>query len=240
MASRWDQHWNSTKINYDIFNVGAEYFIECYEKHFGFSESDIILDFGAGKGDIAPLLKDKVHKIYLFDKSEISTDNLKNRFSNFENIYILNDLTEIKESVSVIIINSVIQYMSKNEVEKMLADLKKISGSNTKLIISDALPMGYTKLNDALHMLKISLKNGFFLKFAINMVTSIINSPKLSLKTSSLQIYDKDEIRQILLNHGYNSVIMEKNFAYSANRYTIYCTPSSRSTDLRKQDTITI
>ena len=240
MASKWDRHWDSTKINCDIFDIGAKYFIESYEKYFHFLKTDIVLDFGAGKGDVSLLIRDKVQKIYLFEKSKMSTELLRKRFYDCENIHILDSLPEIKEPVSVIIINSVIQYMSKNEVEKMLSDLQKISSPNTKLIISDALPSGYTKFNDALHMLKTSLKNGFFLEFVTNMITSIINSPQLSLKTSSLQIYDKDEMKQILLKHGYDSVIMEKNFTYSQDRYTLYCTPNSKMADLQKKDTITI
>ena len=240
MASKWDQHWNSTKINYDIFKIWAQCFIRSYEKYFGFSKSDIVLDFGAGRGDIPLLIKDKVQKIYLFEKSQISTDFLRKKFKNIKNIDIVDNVLEINEPVSLIIINSVIQYMTKDEVGNMLSNLHKISNSKTKLIISDTLPSNYTKFNDAINLLKTSLKNGFFLKFASNMATSIIYSPKLSLKTSALQAYDAYEIKQLLLKHGYNSIIMERNFTYSTHRYTLYCTLTDQSVKLQKKETITI
>ena len=224
MTSKWDQHWNSTRINHDIFEVWAKYFIQSYENDFGFSREDIILDFGAGRGDIPLLIKDRVQKIYLFEKSKVSADILRKRFDGFQNVYILDDILEINESPSLIIINSVIQYMSKDEVENMLSNLRKISNLKTKLIISDILPSGYTKLVDAIYLLKTSMKNGFFLKFVADMITNILHSPKLSLKTSSLQIHDEDELKQILLKHGYDSIKMERNFTYSTQRYTLYCT----------------
>ena len=170
------------------------------------------------------LIQDRVQKICLFDKSKVSADILRKRFDGFQNVNILDDVVEVNESVSLIIINSVIQYMSKNEVESMLSNLRKISNLKTKLIISDILPSGYTKSSDAIYLLKTSMKNGFFLKFVTDMIASILYSPKLSLKTSSLQIYNEDELKQILLKHGYDSIRMERNFTYSTHRYTLYCT----------------
>ncbi|HDY90469.1 MAG TPA: class I SAM-dependent methyltransferase [bacterium] len=81
MASEWDKHRSSKKFNNDLMSVLARYFVNCDERYFGFSGTEIVLDFGAGPGDVSFLIKDKVRRIYLFDKSKYFVEKLRKRKS---------------------------------------------------------------------------------------------------------------------------------------------------------------
>jgi len=224
MSSEWDQHFSSTKIDHGIMQIWADYFVDSYQKYFGFSRNDVVLDFGAGLGDVSFLIKDKVEKIYLYDKSEFFLDQLRERFGSFPHIRVVQSLQDIKEPVSLIIINGVIHYMKENEVKQMLVELKSLCDLETRIIISDIVPPGYSKLVDAISQLLTGLKKKFFKKLLSFMVTNILDDPKLSLKTSSFHLYGEEVLNQTLSGFGYSARKMENNFSYSKYRYTLHCT----------------
>jgi ubiquinone/menaquinone biosynthesis C-methylase UbiE len=224
MPSEWDQHFSSTKIDHGIMEIWAGYFIDSYQKYFGFSKRDVVLDFGAGLGDVSHLIKDKVERIYLYDKSEFFLDQLRKRFGSFPHIRVVPSLQDVMEPVSLIIINGVIHYMKGNEIENMLIEFKGLCDSKTRIIISDIVPPGYSKPIDAISQLLTGLRKKFFRKLLSFIITNIIDDPKLSLKTSSLYLYDEEKLKQTLSGLGYTALKMEHNFSYSKYRYTLHCT----------------
>jgi ubiquinone/menaquinone biosynthesis C-methylase UbiE len=224
MSSEWDQHFSSTKIDHGIMQIWAGYFVDSYQKYFGFSKDDVVLDFGAGLGDVSSIIKDKVERIYLFDKSEFFLDQLGKRFGAFPHLQIVHSLKDIKGPVSLIIINGVIHYMKESEVEEMLAALQRLCDLKTRIIISDIVPPGYSKLVDAFSQLLTGLREKFFKKLLSFIVTNILDDPKLSLKTSSLYLYEEDQLKRTLSRFGYTARKMENNFSYSKYRYTLHCT----------------
>ncbi len=224
MPSEWDQHFSSTKIDHGIMEIWAGYFVDSYQKYFGFSKRDVVLDFGAGLGDVSHLIKDKVERIYLYDKSEFFLDQLRNRFGVFPNLQVVHSLENIKEPVSLIIINGVIHYMKEDEVKNMLGELKRLCDSKTRIIISDIVPPGYSKAVDAISQLLTGMRKKFFRKLLSFIITNIRDDPKLSLRTSSLYLYDEKQLRQTLSGLGYAARKLENNFSYSKYRYTLHCT----------------
>jgi len=224
MPSEWDQHFSSTEIDHGIMQVWAGYFVDSYQKYFGFSKHEVVLDFGAGLGDVSHLIKDKVERIYLYDKSDFFLDQLRKRFGAFSHLQVVDSLQNIKGPVSLIIINGVIHYMKENEVKHMLVELKSLCDLKTRIIISDIVPPGYSKLVDAGSQLLTGLRKKFFRKLLSFIITNIIDNPKLSLKTSSLYHYDEEELKKILSRLGYAARKMENNFSYSKYRYTLHCT----------------
>jgi ubiquinone/menaquinone biosynthesis C-methylase UbiE len=226
MASEWDRHFNLEKIDHGIMQVWARYFVDSYQKYLGFSKNDVVLDFGAGLGDVSSLIEDKVERIYLFDKSEFFLDQMKHRFGAFPHMQVVDSLQQVKEPVSLIIINGVIHYMKEKEITDMLVQLQHLSDSKTRIIISDIVPPGYSKVVDGFSQLVTGLRKKFFKKLLTYIVSNIWDDPKLSLKTSSFYFYDEHELNRTLSEFGYSARKMESNFSYSKYRYTLNCARS--------------
>ena len=223
MPADWDSHWNTKGINHDIMQIWAGYFVDSYQKYFGFLENDVVLDFGAGLGDVSFLIKDKVQRIYLFDKSKYFLEELAKRFERFENVRVVDSLRKIEEPVTLIIISGVAPYLSEEELKDMLIGLHGLCEATTRIIISDIVPPDYSKFIDGFSQLLTGLRKKFFTKFVSYIFTNIFYDPKLSLKTSSLYTYDEKVLKQILREHGYSARRMESNFSYSKYRYTLLC-----------------
>ena len=50
----WDIYWESkASINQDILKIWSKEFCKKYYKEIGLGADDVILDFGAGTGDVA-------------------------------------------------------------------------------------------------------------------------------------------------------------------------------------------
>jgi hypothetical protein len=223
MPADWDSHWNTKGINHDIMQIWAGYFVDSYQKYFGFSKNDVVLDFGAGLGDVSFLIKDKVQRIYLFDKSKYFLEELGKRFGQVENVQVVGSLQEITEPASLIIINGVIHYMNEKGIKDMLIGLHGLCEATTRIIISDIVPPGYSKLVDGFSQLLTGLRKKFFTKLFSYILSNIFHDPKLSLKTSSLYKYDEKALKQTLGENGYSARRMENNFSYSKYRYTLLC-----------------
>lgn len=223
MPAEWDSHWNTKGINHDIMQIWAGYFVDSYQKYFGFLENDVVLDFGAGLGDVSFLIKDKVQRIYLFDKSKYFLEELAKRFERFENVRVVDSLGKIEEPVTLIIISGVAPYLSEEELKDMLIGLHGLCEASTRIIISDIVPPRYSKFIDGFSQLLTGLKEKFFTKLFSYILSNIFYDPKLSLKTSSLYKYDEKALKQILGENGYSARRMENNFSYSKYRYTLLC-----------------
>ena len=222
-VNNWDNYWNSSSINRDIMQVWGAYFARSYEKNFGFKKSDVVLDFGAGFGNVSYYLKGKTSHIYLYDKSDYMSEVLRHNFKKFDHIDILESLKQIDKKVNIIIINSVLQYMTPDELKSMLNNLKSICDKHTRIIISDIIPNNYSKLADFLIQLWLGLKFGFFSKLMVYAISNTFFSPSMSLSTSYLTTYDEDEIISILNEFQFTSEKMKSNFTLSKKRYTLAC-----------------
>ena len=222
--AHWNKHWNTSRVHQEILEVWAHKFITEYEKISHFSSSDIVLDFGAGRGDVSLLLASKVAKVYLYDTSPAFQKALATRCASIPNACVINDPAVISNTVSLILVNSVIQYLSSAEVTQMFSHFRRISDQHTKIIIADILPLGYSKIPDALHLIVSGIRNGYIREFMANMISCLIFSPELSLKSSSLQMYDYTTLAEIASQEGFSCRKLPDNFTSSQLRYTIQCT----------------
>jgi ubiquinone/menaquinone biosynthesis C-methylase UbiE len=218
----WDNYWNSSNINREIMQVWAAYFLGAYEKFLGLNKHDVVLDFGAGYGNVSYFIRNKVKHIYMYDKAEYMQQVLTHNFSEHKNMQIVSDLNEINGKVSVIIVNSVSQYIPKDDFRNILKLFRKFCTKETNIIIADVIPRNYSKLNDFRNQLSISLKYGFFTKLLVYAISNTFFSPSLSLSAEYLIKYDEEEIIGLLTEEGFDAKTTENNFTFSKDRFTIH------------------
>ena len=93
-------------------------------------EKEKILDFGCGNGIWENKLYPQIEKIYLFDIDKKLKDDLKKKY-NSEQFNVINSIKNIQ--FDVVLMQSVIQYLSDDEVSNFLIEAKYPE----KIIISD-------------------------------------------------------------------------------------------------------
>lgn len=97
-----------------------------------------ILDYGCGVG-IWNVGGGRGNKIYLYDKNKLALKYAKNKYYSDKNFIIINSVKKIKNlrKIDAVLLNSVIQYISKNNLKKLLLNFDKVLAKNYKIIISD-------------------------------------------------------------------------------------------------------
>lgn len=94
-----------------------------------------ILDFGCGTGYWKIGQIKKINNLILFDKNKNLIQNLKKKYSKNKNISInFNKKQAFKKNVNIIIISSVIQYMSNIELQALFSKISK-RYSKKKIVI---------------------------------------------------------------------------------------------------------
>ena len=217
----WDSYWEAEHFDIDILAIGAQYFCEAYRRMIGLNSQEIILDFGAGAGDVSIALAPKVKKCYVYDKSKRMQQILHMRTKAIANITVIDSLTELTPSPSVIILNTVIQYLFPPELTAVIKQLRDIGQPHTMLLITDIIPAHYSKITDLLEQTFFSIRSGFFLKFAHHVASRILKAPSQEMGCRTLERYDPSTLIEILTHAGFSAVVLKENLLYSKQRYSI-------------------
>jgi hypothetical protein len=223
----WDDYWNSTNINRKIMEVWATYFVGACVDYLSDTSEDVVLDFGAGYGHVSNLLRDKVRKIYLFDKAPYMQDFLHSHFDGEPNMKVVSEWNEIPEKVTLIIVNSVSQYISKEDFRQVLLYFSQITDHRSRVIISDIIPEGYSLLADFTQQLTIGIRHGFFRKLIAYAVSNMLYKPSLVLSDNEMVTYKREEMDKLLTETGFKAEISPVNFTYSKKRFTVIARPSA-------------
>ncbi len=223
----WDDYWNSSNINRKIMEVWATCFAGACDRYHLTSSDDVVLDFGAGYGHVSNLLRDKVSRIYLFDKSSYMQDILHTHFDGEPNMKVISEWDEIPEKVTLIIINSVAQYISKEDFRKILSSFLKITDHRTKVVISDIIPEGYSLLPDFTQQFTTAIRHGFFTKLVAFAISNTLYKPSLIISDNELVTYGREEMVELLAETGFKAELAPENFTYSKKRFTVIARSSA-------------
>ena len=149
--------------------------------------------------------------------------NLKKRFSNNNNIevYSLEEISKIKEqSIDLIVMHSVIQYMSADELEKALKNIKRILSYNGIFILGDVISPDSSAITDALSLLNFGKKNGFLLPALISLIKTFFSNYRRLRKKYGLFKYTDNEILNLLSNLGFKTYRRPINIGHNQSRKT--------------------
>ena len=145
---------------------------------------------------------------------------LKKNIIGKKNIEIIENLEDIKVKQNKIILNSVIQYISPNEMEIIISTLSKISQKKCEIVIADIIPSSYSKIFDALELLLKACKNQFGTKFFFHMINEVLNNPAKALNSDELYKYERSMLKKLFFKYGWETKFIS-NLCFSERRYTM-------------------
>ena len=150
-----------------------------------------ILDFGCGTG-----IWNQAgggHKIYLYDKNKLASKHAKKKHHSDKNFIIINSLKEIQnlqKKIDIVLLNSVIQYIDKDSLEKLLLNFDKSLKKNYKIIIND-VPK-YSRLVELCSILFLNPKRLLGALYIIINFSDYIKSHKFYLKNLDISFLKKN------------------------------------------------
>jgi SAM-dependent methyltransferase len=186
-----------------------------------------VLDFGCGEALHARKIAAVAWELYLVEAAPKLRARLKQRLAREPKVRVLapDDLERMAgASLDLVVVNSVVQYLSRADFERLLQLFKKRLRMGGQLIVADVVAPHQSALADALSLLRFAARNGFFLAALRGLVRTVF-SPYRSLRARlGLSQYSESEMLDVLRAAGFNAERMQPNLGHNQARMAFRAT----------------
>lgn len=151
----WRAHWDAHPAPTPSFAREAELFAQRLRDDFRLGADSDVLDYGCGFGFVAAALAPDVRTITVWEPARAMALHARATLAGVPNVQTV-DLSPDREAptdrsqVDVVVVNSVVQYMSEPEIARVLATLAGILRPGGCIVVSDVIPPGHSFLREAL------------------------------------------------------------------------------------------
>ena len=187
------------------------------------SPDSVVLDYACGEALSAARVADACAMLYLAEPAPGVRGRLIARFAPNTKIRVrsLDDLrTMDADSVDLVVMNSVAQYMTPQELDSAFTVVRRLLKPNGRLVLGDVLRPEVGMLRDVLALLKFASSHGF-LKDALYGLASTALSDYRQLRTRiGLQRYGENEMIEKLARAGFSTSRAHQNIGHNPWRMT--------------------
>jgi ubiquinone/menaquinone biosynthesis C-methylase UbiE len=186
------------------------------------SPDSVVLDYACGEALFAARVADACAQLYLAEPAPGVRGRLIARFAPNTKIRVrsLDDLRKMDEAVDLVVMNSVVQYMTPGELDSALAVIRRLLKPGGRLVLGDILRPEVGMARDVLALLKFASTHGF-LKDALYGLASTALSDYRQLRTRvGLQRYSEGAMIEKLAAAGFTGSRAPLNIGHNPWRMT--------------------
>lgn len=225
----WVSFWDSDHPIY----VNARHF----DVHYRAIADDIValipspaahvLDHGCGEALHADKIAARCAALVLCEAAPTVRARVTERFKTEPKIHVLAPEKVEKlpgNSFDLVVANSLLQYLKRDELEAILITWKRILKPGGKLVVADILPHRQSIPKDALALLSFAAKNGFLIAAIFGLVRTAFSDYGRIRAQLGMSQYSEGEMLGILKGAGFNARRLEKNFGHNQQRMAFEAT----------------
>lgn len=187
-----------------------------------------VLDFGCGEALSADVVAKRCRVLHLCDGAELVRSRLSAQFSRLGNVVVMSpeQLGEIPPaSLDFIVVNSVLQYLSRADLDSLLATWRQLLKPDGQLLIADVIPHDVGPLTDVIALLKLGAQNGFFIASFFGLARTFFSDYRKTRATLGLSHYSEAEMLAILSAAGFNAHRRQPNLGHNQARMAFVGVP---------------
>jgi len=192
-----------------------------------------VVDYGCGEALSAHLVADACGHLYLCESAGTTRTRLMQRYAQRSDISTIS-VSEFEalpdQSVDLMVINSVVQYLSLADFEHLLSLSRTKLGPSGRLVLADIIPRDVGALTDAVALLRFAGANGFLIPASIGLVRSFFSSYRRVRATLGLLRFDENEMIETLHRAGFSPRRHRPNIGHNAQRMTFVAQSSAPTT----------
>jgi hypothetical protein len=226
----WAEYWNGDTSVY----VSARHM----QAHYAGIARDIVahvpgpsarvVDYGCGDTLGAGQVADACAHLYLCDGAPRVRERLAARYAGRANISVIAPeqfAAMAPGSADLIVVNSVVQYLSMDDLKGLLTLWREKLSRSGRLILADIVPRDTGVLGDATALLKFAAANGFLFAALAGLVRSFFSGyRKIRQEAGFLQLQE-EEVLALLDAAGFEARRHHPNMGHNARRMTFVATP---------------
>lgn len=189
-------------------------------EHLGESRP-AVLDYGCGEALFAADVARRCTRLYLCDAAPSVRADLARRFAGSPEIVVLAPEQQAKlapRSVDLIVANSVVQYLPVDVLDVCLREWARLLAPGGRLLLADVIPPSVGPLTDALALLKLARREGFFLAACAGLVRTFFSSYRKIRSELGLRQFEEPEILALLSAHGFDARRHHPNLGHNQAR----------------------
>jgi SAM-dependent methyltransferase len=188
-----------------------------------------VLDYGCGEALHAELIAAVAGEVFLSDSAPTVRAQMTQRFADNPRIKVLapEEVDRLPgHSFDLIVSNSVMQYLSAAELERVLAMWLRLLKPDGVLIVADVIPPDVGTVSDVTALLRYAARNGFLFGALLGLARTAV-SPYRKLRSQlGIAKYTEAQFMQKLTAAGFTAERLAHNLEHNPARMTFRARPA--------------
>ncbi len=187
-----------------------------------------VLDYACGEALSANQVAAACGQLILAEPAPGVRGRLIARFAPNTKIRVrsLDDVRKMQDqSIDLVVMNSVAQYMTAEELDAALINIRRILKPSGKLVLGDILQPHVGMGRDVTALLSLALRHGFLKDALVGLISTALSDYRQLRSRIGLQRYSEDEISAKLKAAGFASQRASTNIGHNRWRMTFIARP---------------
>ena len=220
----WLSYWNAPNKSYvndrhrtahfDVVFAGVRPYLPS-------GPSRCVLDWGCGDAFAAECVADLSGTVLLYEAAATTRDRLRKRYGACPRIRVLDDedLDGLPEnSIDLVIVNSVIQYLSVREFDDALRRFHGLLKSDGALLLGDIINPETATIRHLATFLGFAWRNNFLISAIFAVARTSVSPYRRLQRVVGLAAYTPEQILAKLQQHDFIGERLRENIAVSRYR----------------------
>ena len=187
-------------------------------------KDQVVLDYACGEALFAAKVAEACSQLILAEPAPGVRGRLIARFAPNTRIRVrsLDDLRKMPEkSIDLVIMNSVAQYMTPDELDFALAVIRRLLKPSGRLVLGDILRPEVGMPTDVYALLRFAAKHGFLKDALTGLISTALSDYRQLRSRIGLQRYSEADIVAKLASSGFSSSRARRNIGHNPWRMTL-------------------
>jgi SAM-dependent methyltransferase len=197
--------------------------------HYVPSPTAHVLDYGCGEATSAELVAAACGQLVLAEAAPNVRASLTLRFAGHPKIAVITSEQAAvlpKASFDFIVMHSVAQYLSANELDRLLTMFRALLKPGGLFVLGDVVPPRLAAPAAAFALLRFGAANGFFWAAALGLMRIFVSDYLRLKKTVGLSYYTEAAMREKLKGTGFVAERAPSNIGHNQRRMTFLARPA--------------
>jgi SAM-dependent methyltransferase len=183
-----------------------------------------VLDYGSGEATQAGIVSRACDRLLLSDAAPSVRARLAERYRDRRDIEVLSpEQVEAlpHDSIDVVVMNSLSQYLSEDEMRRLVRVFHDRIRPGGRLIVGDVLRPDQSAAGDALALLHFGWRGGFLVAAAAGLVRTALSDYRRVRQELGLTAYEEGQILGLLEEAGFEATRLTANIGHNQERMTL-------------------
>jgi SAM-dependent methyltransferase len=226
----WIDYWNS---DHAIYVNGRHRILHAEGIAQGIlgllpSSNAIVLDQGSGEALYAEALAAHCSRLILCEAAPTVRKALASRVANLSNVSVIDagDVARLDDrSLDLVIANSLIQYLKRDELAELLDIWHRKLRSDGSLVVADVIPPDVSPVTDAAALLRFGWSGGFLGPALVGLAKTALSDYRQIRAALGFATYSEQDFLALLADHGFDGARIYPNVGHNQARMTFRARP---------------